>query len=176
MKSAVLGSPSINQGTLLASCQQIHPYRIMLLCVHLLPPSPQGDFGRFRDLCERHFNEEEEVTLPQLRHHFCPAEVQPVAKKISKMFTLLDMGEPSLLNYKTNARRIVSARSPQDLWDLAQSALSRPGCILEGQGYLRGAPCLPGPLPVGAGLARAYGNSPATSISCALALATGYAT
>ncbi|GAB4820685.1 hypothetical protein N2152v2_007731 [Parachlorella kessleri] len=52
----------------------------------------QDDFARFKQLCEEHFREEEEVTLPALRHHFTPAEVQPVAKKISKMYSLLDMG------------------------------------------------------------------------------------
>ena len=53
----------------------------------------QEDFAQFKRLCEEHFREEEEVTLPALRHHFTPAEVQPVAKKISKMYSLLDMGE-----------------------------------------------------------------------------------
>ena len=53
----------------------------------------QEDFARFKRLCEEHFREEEEVTLPALRRHFTPSEVQPVAKKISKMYSLLDMGE-----------------------------------------------------------------------------------
>lgn len=53
----------------------------------------QADFSRFSKLCLQHFQEEEGVTLGELRHNFSPAEVLPVAKRISKMYSLFDMGE-----------------------------------------------------------------------------------
>lgn len=49
-------------------------------------------FGRFHHLCAEHYLEEEQVTLPLIRKYFAPEEVTPTAKKISKMYGLLDMG------------------------------------------------------------------------------------
>ena len=61
------------------------------MCTHTCTRT-QADFSRFSALCVRHFREEEDLTLPALRRHFAPGEVLPVAKKISKMYSLLDMG------------------------------------------------------------------------------------
>lgn len=54
--------------------------------------SLRQQFGQFRRLCEAHYREEEVETLPLIRRHFTPDEIRPTAKKISKAYGLLDMG------------------------------------------------------------------------------------
>lgn len=54
--------------------------------------SLKASFEQFRKLCTEHYREEEVDTLPLIRRHFTPEEVRPTAKKISKAYGLMDMG------------------------------------------------------------------------------------
>ncbi|PRW56738.1 pyrophosphate--fructose 6-phosphate 1-phosphotransferase subunit beta [Chlorella sorokiniana] len=108
--------------------------------------SLKASFEQFKKLCTAHYREEEVDTLPLIRRHFTSEEVRPTAKKISKAYGLMDMGNylrPMTPEHRTAWMTRVKMPLPVQ-WIMAlqvwryHRAVVEPGNIGSGAGLLQG--------------------------------------